>query len=79
MPTASRDPSCARHGCRFAIYSFPEVSYIGDTEDTLKDKGIPYVVGRGHDEMNPRGHLVGALGGIVKLIFVDYTRKPAGG
>jgi NAD(P) transhydrogenase len=53
----------------FAIYAIPEVSYVGDTEEVLKDKGIPYVVGRGHYEMNPRGQIVGTTGGIVKLLF----------
>ena len=53
----------------FAIYAIPEVSYIGDTEEALKEKGIPYVVGRGHYEMNPKGQIVGAPGGVVKLLF----------
>lgn len=62
----------------FAIYAFPEVSYVGDTEETLKEKGIPYVVGRGHYEMNPRGQIVGAPGGIVKLIFAREERTLVG-
>jgi NAD(P) transhydrogenase len=53
----------------FAIYAIPEVSYIGDTEETLKEKGIPYVVGRGRYEMNPKGQILGATGGILKLLF----------
>ena len=57
----------------FAIYAIPEVSYVGDTEETLKEKGIPYVVGRGHYEMNPKGQIVGAPGGLVKLLFERDT------
>ncbi len=57
----------------FAIYAIPEVSYIGDTEETLKEKAIPYVAGRGHYEMNPRGQIVGTTGGIVKLLFERDT------
>ncbi len=53
----------------FAIYSIPEVSYIGESEESLTDKGIPYVAGRGHYEMNPKGQIVGAPGGLVKLLF----------
>ena len=53
----------------FAIYAIPEVSYVGDTEEMLKEKGIPYVAGRGHYEMNPKGQIVGAPGGLVKLLF----------
>jgi NAD(P) transhydrogenase len=57
----------------FAIYAIPEVSYIGDTEEMLKEKGVPYVCGRGHYEMNPKGQIVGALGGLVKLLFERDT------
>ena len=53
----------------FAIYAIPEVSYVGDTEETLKKKEIPFVAGRGHYEMNPKGQIVGAPGGLVKLLF----------
>ncbi|MGE5199512.1 MAG: Si-specific NAD(P)(+) transhydrogenase [Rhodospirillaceae bacterium] len=53
----------------FAIYAIPEVSYIGDTEAMLKEQGVPYVAGRGHYEMNPKGQIVGAPGGLVKLLF----------
>ena len=53
----------------FAIYAIPEVSYVGDSEETLKERGIPYVAGRGHYEMNPKGQIVGAPGGLVKLLF----------
>jgi NAD(P) transhydrogenase len=53
----------------FAIYAIPEVSYVGDSEESLKEKGIPFVAGRGHYEMNPKGQIVGAPGGLVKLLF----------
>ena len=57
----------------FAIYAIPEVSYVGDTEESLKEKGIAFVVGRGHYEMNPKGQIVGATGGVVKLLFERET------
>jgi len=57
----------------FAIYAIPEVSYVGDTEETLKEKGVSYVAGRGHYEMNPKGQIVGAPGGLVKLLFERDT------
>ena len=53
----------------FAIYSIPEVSYIGETEETLREKGVDYVVGRGDYDMNPRGQIIGDTGGMLKLIF----------
>jgi NAD(P) transhydrogenase len=57
----------------FAIYAIPEVSYIGDTEEVLKGKGTPYVVGRGRYEMNPKGQILGATGGLLKLLFERDT------
>ena len=62
----------------FAIFAIPEVSYIGDTEETLKEKGVPYVAGRGHYEMNPKGQIVGTTGGIVKLLFERETLELRG-
>jgi NAD(P) transhydrogenase len=62
----------------FAIYAIPEVSYIGDTEEALKEKGIRYVAGRGHYEMNPKGQIVGAPGGLVKLLFERDTLQLRG-
>jgi NAD(P) transhydrogenase len=53
----------------FAIYSIPEVSYIGESEESMQSKRLEYVVGRGHYEMNPKGQIVGAPGGLVKLVF----------
>ena len=53
----------------FAIYAIPEVSYIGETEEALQEKGVPYVAGRGWYRENPRGQILGDLGGMVKLLF----------
>jgi NAD(P) transhydrogenase len=57
----------------FAIYAIPEVSYVGDTEEMLKERGIPCIAGRGHYAMNPKGQIVGAPGGLVKLLFERDT------
>lgn len=53
----------------FAIYSVPEVSYIGETEESLKKKGIDYVAGKGNYDRNPRGQIIGDTGGLLKLLF----------
>ncbi len=62
----------------FAIYAIPEVSYVGETEEMLKEKQIPYVAGRGHYEMNAKGQILGATGGIVKLLFERESLKLRG-
>jgi NAD(P) transhydrogenase len=53
----------------FAIYAIPEVSYIGETEETLSAQGVEYVVGRGNYDMNPRGQIIGDTEGMLKLLF----------
>lgn len=57
----------------FAIYAIPEVSYIGETEEALIEKGVPYIAGRGAYRENPRAQILGDLGGLVKLLFHQDT------
>ena len=52
----------------FAIYTIPEVSYIGESEETLRRDGKSYVVGRGKYGMNPRGQILGDTDGLLKLL-----------
>jgi len=51
------------------IYTIPEASMAGETEDSLKSKGVDYVVGRARYIDNPRGQIVGDESGLLKLIF----------
>jgi len=51
------------------IYTIPEASMAGETEESLKAKGIPCVVGRARYADNPRGQIVGDETGLLKLIF----------
>jgi NAD(P) transhydrogenase len=53
----------------FAVYSIPEVSYIGETEENLREKGVDFVTGRGRYDMNARGQILGDSGGLLKLLF----------
>jgi len=52
----------------FAIYSIPEVSYVGATEERLQAQGMPYLVGRGRYEMSARGQIIGDTEGVLKLL-----------
>ena len=62
----------------FAIYSIPEVSFIGETEEALRARGLPYVVGRGRYDLNPRGQILGATGGVLKLLFEAESLRLVG-
>ena len=61
-----------------AVYSIPEISYAGATEDVLKEKKIPYCVGRSMFELNARGQIIGDVSGMIKLIFSPSDQKLLG-
>jgi NAD(P) transhydrogenase len=61
-----------------AVYSIPEISYAGLTEEALKEKRIPYCVGRAMFELNARGQIIGDLNGMVKLLFSPSDQKLLG-
>jgi NAD(P) transhydrogenase len=51
------------------IYTIPEASMAGETEESLRAKGIDFVVGRARYMDNPRGQIIGDESGLLKLIF----------
>jgi len=51
------------------IYTIPEVGAVGETEQTLKSRGVKYVVGRADYTRNPRGKIIGDETGFLKLLF----------
>jgi NAD(P) transhydrogenase len=60
------------------IYTIPELSTAGLTEPQVKEKGIPFVVGRAEYADNPRGQIIGDRTGFLKLIFERDTMKLLG-
>ncbi len=62
----------------FAVYAIPEVSYIGETEESLQEKGVDYIKGHGRYSMNPRGQIVGETGGLLKILFDRETLRVLG-
>lgn len=50
------------------IYSIPEISYVGKTEDELTAASIPYESGVAHYRELARGQIIGDEHGMVKLL-----------
>ncbi len=71
-------PKASTENLPFAVYSIPEVSYVGATEEKLKEQGVDYVAGRAQYAMNPRGQIVGDTEGLLKLLFDGGTGKLLG-
>jgi NAD(P) transhydrogenase len=61
-----------------AVYTIPEISSVGLTEDDCRNKDIPYLVGRAYYENNPRGQIIGDMSGMVKLVFAPDDKKLLG-
>lgn len=51
------------------IYTIPEASMVGETEEMLKARGADYVVGRANYADNARGQIIGDDVGFLKLLF----------
>jgi NAD(P) transhydrogenase len=51
------------------VWTIPEMSMVGETEEGLREKGLAHVVGRWRYDANPRGVLIGERWGMLKLLF----------
>ncbi len=58
----------------FGIYSIPEISMVGKTEEELTKDAVPYETGLAHFRETARGAIVGDAAGILKLLFHRETR-----
>jgi len=62
----------------FGIYTIPECSMVGETEESLTKKNIPYVVGKAGYAGNARGQIIGDRHGFLKLLFLETDMKLVG-
>ena len=60
------------------IYTIPEISYCGRTEDELTTESIPYEVGIARYRELARGQIVGDSYGMLKLLVNTDTRELLG-
>jgi NAD(P) transhydrogenase len=71
---ASSNPSFYPYG----IYTIPEISFIGKTEEQLTGEDVPYEVGMAYYREVARGQIRGDTTGRLKLIFHRDTKKVLG-
>lgn len=62
----------------YGIYTIPEISFIGKTEEQLTEEDVPYEVGVAYYREIARGQIRGDTTGRLKLIFHRETRKILG-
>jgi NAD(P) transhydrogenase len=62
----------------YGIYTIPEISFIGKTEEQLTDEDVPYEVGIAYYREIARGQIRGDTTGRLKLIFHRETKELLG-
>ncbi len=62
----------------YGIYTIPEISVVGQSEETLTEAGIPYEVGKASYKEISRGQILGDSIGVLKLLFHRETRQLLG-
>lgn len=61
-----------------AVYTIPEISYVGKTEREVQKENIPYVVGRAYFKDSARGQIIGDAHGLLKLVVDTRNEKLLG-
>jgi len=62
----------------YGIYTIPEVSCVGLSEEDAKARGLDVVVGKALYKHNARGRIIGDSDGLVKLVFERGSRQLIG-
>lgn len=62
----------------YGIYTIPEISTVGATEELLTQESIPYEIGVARYKEIARGQILGDETGVVKLIVDARTRRLLG-
>ena len=60
------------------IYTIPEISTVGETEESLKKNGVAHVAGRASYWDVSRGRIIGDKDGFLKLLFRQGDMKLVG-
>jgi NAD(P) transhydrogenase len=62
----------------YGIYSVPEISTCGMSEEEIQQRNIPYEVGVARFRETSRGHIMGLEHGMLKMLFSLKTRRVLG-
>jgi NAD(P) transhydrogenase len=62
----------------YGVWTIPEIATVGESEDALQARGVPYETGRASFRLNPRGQILGDTDGFVKLVFHPEDQRLLG-
>jgi NAD(P) transhydrogenase len=66
------------HLLPYGIYTIPEVSCVGLSEELAKEHKVDAAIGRAFYRDNARGKIIGDKEGVIKLVFDRATNKLVG-
>ena len=62
----------------YGVWTIPEIATVGESEDSLHARGVPYEIGRSSFRINPRGQILGDTDGFVKIVFHREDQRVLG-
>ncbi len=68
----------SRQAIPYGIYTIPEISMVGETEEGLTAAKIPYEIGLSKFEELAKGQMLGVEAGLLKLLFDPKSRRLLG-
>lgn len=57
------------HVIPYGVWTIPEIACVGESEDSARQKGLNFEIGKASYRLNARGQIIGDLDGFVKLVF----------
>jgi NAD(P) transhydrogenase len=62
----------------YTVWTIPEIATVGESEESLLARGVPFEIGRASFRHNARGQILGDVEGFVKLVFDSHDRRVLG-
>jgi NAD(P) transhydrogenase len=62
----------------YTVWTIPELATVGENEESLLARGVPFEIGRASFRDTARGQILGDVDGFVKLLFDPATQRVLG-
>jgi NAD(P) transhydrogenase len=62
----------------YGVWTIPEIATVGESEESLHARGMPFEIGRASFRLNPRGQIIGDVDGFVKIVFHPEDQRVLG-
>ena len=62
----------------YGVWTIPEIATVGESENSLHAREVPYEIGRTSFRLNARGQILGDTDGFVKIIFHPEDKRVLG-